>query len=381
MVIDINHKPYYASKKYSINTYHQGLEDNAMMDYQLIQQISRCIPYRERSEAAASYDFPIDEIMYRFMKSARIEYLYGGTDGLVKLYEEYTLKKPALFQLQDLLDDQWIRLEFGEWHPTLHAFREESLNDFRDGRLKDTITFLLFLRKKEWKYYKKAVIDNPGKILRKFKRQFPNTPLVDWFVEKRILQKNGRKYIFHRDHWEYSTLINKAAAKVWAFDVDHNCVKEKQKWFDIACVCSVTSGLLKYLGRRDRATLLQWLVEITEQEKWVGSVERENKIVTRLALSQYYTQLADMTYDAVSCGSRHACSFCRGCLWRFWAAWRSGPCGGPCTRPLARRLALRWRFWSRVTPPAIWSRVGSRAALSSKRSTKASNVRDGVFLW
>jgi len=272
-----------------------------MYDNQLIELIRRLQSdgYNHHNIDAA-YSFPVDVIIHRFMKSSNVHDEYAGMEGLKQLYLQYCKGKKKLgFSLEELIDDNWIRFEFGEWRPTVSYMNTENLDEIVDTKLRDVLRFLVFLRNQMYDSAKYAIIDNPQAILDELLEVFPDIPSLEWFVEEKILITVNESYAFENERWTHAELINKAAAQMWMFDIDRKNIDDKIGWLNKACACNVTEGMFKHIANEPKAELLKWLIELANDEPWIGNFEREGKIYARYALTDHYSRLIEKTYDKI----------------------------------------------------------------------------------
>ena len=266
-----------------------------MIDYRGIDILSKCISSNSNAISQKQYDFSLEMVLYQFLLAAHIDDPYAGLSGLKMLLNEYTSINNISFTLEELLENQWIRLEFGEWSPAIGYVKLERLSEIHDPKLRETLAFLNFLRERQYTCRSVAIISEPEEIIEKCSSLYPCVRDLEWYIKKRILVKNGNEYGLQVDTWEFSFEMNKSAAMVWYSLVEND---EHLKFFmGLIDICMLTSRVLEYMCSEQRVRMLKWCIDVLEHEEFLGDINRERMYVNRLEMSNHFDQLVNMTFD------------------------------------------------------------------------------------
>ncbi len=266
-----------------------------MVDYQFSNLIQKCLP--DKKENSKIYPYPVDSLFLAFLKTSKIVNDYAGINGLEKLYSEYEDDNKSLFNVKELVDDMWIRIDFGEWSPAINWFNEEHLKFIKDDKLRSVISFLDFISCKKNEIKSKVLINDIDKIIEQFRILFPNTPSVDELVEKRLLSKIGGNYFTEPEDRTCFKEINKALAQYWTYNVDCCSNEQKKEWLELAFSCNATFELLFFLEADKKSELLKFIIEMFEKEEWVDDIGKERNFIIHAQLAESINTLAENSYD------------------------------------------------------------------------------------
>jgi len=244
------------------------------------------------------YPFPLDEILYFFIKESHLEKLVD----LETLFQGYKIDNAVSFTLEKLKKEGWIREEFGEFYPTIgYNPIEENIDKIQDSTLKEVVKFLKFIRVCLYDDIYQVTINSEiaKRIIIDFSNLYPESNLtMEWFVENKILIPHGDVFFLKNDNWQHNYFFNNAAAKHWDNCIHGNVenIDLQTSWFKIYININVTYNFFDVLNHKESfIKLIEWLVK---KETSLGDIDLENKIAIRLHILQY-SSLSNTYYNEI----------------------------------------------------------------------------------
>lgn len=228
-------------------------------------------------------DFPLSDILLAFYKDAEINSDICTEESLHTLHGEYCLGHPGFsLSIEKMVEEGWISLILGRWESAMdpyHPIEEEELAGHRD---REALEFLAWLLKKKQNTGAIIRVRQPEKKLECFQQLYPDTPGLQWFLDKSYLVEKNQQY-YAWNPFSYSDAINCALAKLWL----HMGKENFGGWLTIAREIKGTYHLMEYLEEKDRYILLEQMIQKCLCRYGIPSPEMEEEFYKKHYFLQY----------------------------------------------------------------------------------------------